>query len=108
MQPKYQFTMILLIYVRRKDSSDGRAYDFLPSFLLCHSLEGTKIGVGSRLNPGNTAHGHFWASVRLLDLCTSIFQKIPPSTFISASTFSDLATFAPPPRLFQPPRLLKR
>ena len=45
---------------------------------------------------------------RLLDLCTSFFQKIPPSTFIPASTFSDLATFAPPPRLFQPPRLLER
>ena len=38
----------------------------------------------------------------LLELCTSFFQKIPPSTF------SDLATFALPPRLFQPPRLLKR
>ena len=39
---------------------------------------------------------------RLLELCTSFFQKIPPSTF------SDLATFAPPTRLFQPPRLLDR
>ena len=37
---------------------------------------------------------------RLLQLCTSFFQKIPPSC--------DLAAFAPPPRLFQPPRLLKR
>ena len=41
-------------------------------------------------------------------LCTSFFQKIPPSTFIPTSTFIDLATFAPPPRLFQPPRLLER
>ena len=39
---------------------------------------------------------------RLLHLCTSFFQKIPPSTFI------DFATFAPPPRLFQSPRLLER
>ena len=38
---------------------------------------------------------------RLLELCTSFFQKIPPSTFISTSTFSDLATFAPPPRLLK-------
>ena len=45
---------------------------------------------------------------RLLELCTSFFQKMPPSTFIPTSTFSDLATFAPPPRLFQPPRQLKR
>ena len=44
----------------------------------------------------------------LLELCTSFFQKIPPSTIIPTSTFSDLATFAPPSRLFQPPRLLKR
>ena len=76
MQLKYQFTMILLIYVRRKDSSDGRAYDFLPSFLLCHSLEGTKIGVGSRLNPGNTAHGHFWASV----ICQQFQEILCPLT----------------------------
>ena len=45
---------------------------------------------------------------RLLDLCTSFFQKVPPSTFIPTCTFSDLATFAPPPRLFQRPSLLKR
>jgi hypothetical protein len=32
---------------------------------------------------------------RLLELCTSFLQKIPPSTF------SDLATFAPPPRLLE-------
>ena len=44
---------------------------------------------------------------RLLELCTSFFQKIPPSTFIPTSTFRDSATFEPPPRLFQPPRLLK-
>ena len=45
---------------------------------------------------------------RLLELCTSFFQKIPPSMFIPTSTFIDLATFAPPPRLFQPPLLLER
>ena len=55
---------------------------------------------------------HFWPFViryvTALELCTSFFQKITPSTFITTSTFSDLVTFAPPPRLFQPPRLLER
>ena len=37
----------------------------------------------------------------VLQLNTSLFQKIPPSRFI------DFAIFAPPTRLFQPPRLLK-
>ena len=45
---------------------------------------------------------------RLLDLCTSFFQKIPPSTFVPNSIFSYLATFPPAQRLFQPPRLLER
>ena len=43
---------------------------------------------------------------RLLDLSTSFFQKIPPSTFIPTSTFIDFANFAPPPLLFQPPGLV--
>ena len=33
-------------------------------------------------------------------LLTIIFQKIPPSMFISTSTFIDFATLAHPPRLF--------
>jgi hypothetical protein len=46
--------------------------------------------------------------LRLLHLCTSFFQKIPPTTFILTSSFIDFATFVPPSRLFQPPRLLER
>ena len=41
-----------------------------------------------RFFPPSTPH--------FLELCTSFFQKIPPSTFIRTSTFSDLATFVPP------------
>ena len=45
---------------------------------------------------------------RLVELRVYVFQKIPPSRFISISTFSDLAAFACPPCLFQSPRLLER
>ena len=44
---------------------------------------------------------------RLLQLWSSFFQKIPPTTFIPTSTFIVFATFAPLAHLFQPPRLLE-
>ena len=48
---------------------------------------------------------NFASTPRLLELCTSFFQKPhPPRLF----HFSDLATYAPPKCLFQPPRLLER
>ena len=53
---KIYIALILSSSRRRKDRSDGRARDFLPSFEfppLCHSLEASKIGVGSRLIAGS-------------------------------------------------------
>ena len=82
---------------------------FRPSYDPVHTLI-SLINVTSHLPilKNSTLHVYYLEffhpplHVYCIYVCTSFFQKIPPSTF------SDFATFAPPPRLFQPPRLLER
>ena len=66
LQPNKDIALILSSSRRRKDRSDGRARDFLHSFEfppLCHSLEASKIGVGSRLIAGSGSFRDISATV---------------------------------------------